>query len=253
MDEVIEFKEAGNLLAQSLAVLAGREGAPAGLCDPSFAPLLMELLRLVLERNKEVNLTSIKEPSEFVRLHLLDSLACVGMPELEAAHTIIDIGSGAGFPGLPLAALYPDKQFLLMDSVRKKIDFAGVLAKELRLSNVSALHARAEASARDPSLREQFDLSLCRAVGKFSPILEYCMPFVRVGGAGFYYKTIGAKEELADSLPVLELLGGSLKTRTFTYEDILPGYEHAIYVISKERPTPPAYPRRAGIPTKTPL
>ena len=241
------------LLDSGLAVLAQREGAPAYMSAYAYADLLMELMRLVLDRNEYINLTTITEPEEFVKLQLLDSLACVGSPELESAKTIIDVGSGAGFPGLPLAALYPEKQFLLMDSLKKRIEFAGFAAAALGLRNVDTLHDRAEKAGHDPALREHFDLVLCRAVGRLPLILEYCLPFIRIGGAAIFYKTVPAKDEIAESLLARELLGGSDGVRVETYTDVLPGRGHALYIVGKERGTPEKYPRREGVPSKAPL
>ena len=250
MDDVARARE---LLDKGLAALARRDSVPAYISDSSYADVLMELMRLVLERNETINLTTITEPEEFVTLHLLDSLACASLPEFVSAQMIIDVGSGSGFPGLPLAALCPEKSFLLVDSLRKRIEFAGVAAQELNLKNVKVLHGRAEKEGQDPALREGFDLSLCRAVGKLPVIMEYCLPFVRVGGAGVFYKTIPAAGEIEDSLLARELLGGSAAVRVETYADILPGRGHALYIVKKERPTPKIYPRREGVPSRVPL
>jgi len=241
------------LLDKGLAALAQRKGVPAHLTTSEYADLLTELMRLVLDRNEYINLTTITEPEEFVKLHLLDSLACVGLPELDSAKTIIDVGSGAGFPGIPLAALYPEKQFLLMDSLKKRIEFAGFAATALGLHNVDTLHARTEKAGHDPALREHFDLSLCRAVGKLPLILEYCLPFISIGGAAIFYKTIPAKGEIEESLLAREILGGSEGVRVETYADVLPGRGHALYIVGKEKRTPEKYPRREGVPSKAPL
>ncbi|MCL2112140.1 MAG: 16S rRNA (guanine(527)-N(7))-methyltransferase RsmG [Clostridiales bacterium] len=257
---------ARGILAEGLAALARHIGGlPRGdasraesiaqLDDPAFADALMELMRLVLERGAVVNLTSIREPEEFVRLHLFDSLACAGLPELESAQSVADVGSGAGFPGLPLAALFPEKRFTLIDSVQKKTEFVEHAARVLGLGNVRAIHARAESAGRAPALREHFDLALCRAVGKLSLILEYALPLVRVGGSAVFYKTASAAVEIEESRHAIELLGGSAEVRIETEAciDMLPDRNHALYIVRKERPTPDAYPRRAGTPAKTPL
>ena len=253
MCDMEETEKARECLEKGLAVLARQEGPSARVGDPVFADTLMELMRLVLERNEVINLTTITELEEFVTLHLLDSLACVGLQEFEYANTIIDVGSGAGFPGLPLAVLYPQKHFLLTDSLRKRTEFLDFAVSSLGLDNVETLHSRAETAGRDPSLREHFDAALCRAVGKLPTALEYCLPFVRVGGAGVFYKTIQAEGEIEESLLARKLLGGSEKVRVRTYADILPGRKHALYIVEKERPTPKTYPRREGIPSRVPL
>ena len=246
-------EETLELLNKGLAAIARRGNVPKYLNDPAYADLLAELMRLVLERNETINLTTITETDEFVKLHLLDSLACVGLPELASAKTIIDVGSGPGFPGIPVAALYPEIQFLLMDSLKKRIEFAGFAAATLGLQNVDTLHARAETAGRDPSLREHFDLALCRAVGKLSLILEYCLPLVKVGGAAIFYKTVPAEGEIEESLLARELLGGSKDVYIKTYADVLPDRKHALYIVGKKRKTSKKYPRREGIPSRVPL
>jgi len=253
MIEREEFEAARGRLDEGLALLAGRTGAPKKLGDKKYAETLMELMRLVLIRNETISLTAIIEPEEFAALHLLDSLACAGLPEFDSAKTVIDVGSGPGFPGLPLAALYPEKKFLLTDSLRKRIEFAGFAAASLGLENVDVLHIRAENAGRDPAFREHFDLSLCRAVGKLPVILEYCLPLVRIGGAACFYKTKMAEGELAESRLARELLGGSAEVRIIDCSDLLPGRKHALYLVKKDRTTPESYPRREGIPSKVPL
>gem|GEM_PF-125858 len=248
------FQKARVRLEQGLAALARRENAPsARLLEPSFAEALLELMRLVLERNEAVNLTSITEPLEFVCDQLLDSLACTGRPEMESAKKVVDIGSGAGFPGLPLALLYPDKMFLLTDALRKRTDFVNETAAALGLSDVTAIHMRAEEAGHVSAYREQFDLAVCRAVATLPVVLEYTLPFVKVGGNLFAYKTVQAKGEIEESRLALEQLGASPDMETFTYTDLLPDSGYALYITVKNRPTPDKYPRRAGIPTKVPL
>jgi 16S rRNA (guanine527-N7)-methyltransferase len=253
LQKIIEYKDAKQILEKGLQELSKRKGSPESVRDPIFAETLMEMMNLVLRENEIINLTSITEPEEFVRLHLLDSLACVGLPELEKASEIIDVGSGCGFPGLPLAVLFQKKHFLLTDSLKKRIEFIEYAAKELNLRNVEVEHIRAEKAGQDISYRESFDLSICRAVGKLPVVLEYCMPLVRVGGAGIFYKTVPAKGEIEDSLLARELLGCSEEVRIVTYKDILPERGHALYIVEKSRFTPKQYPRREGIPQKVPL
>ena len=249
-----EMDAARERLERGLAALARRENAPAArLLDPAFAEALLELMRLVLERNEVVNLTSITEPLEFVCDQLLDSLACAGRPEMEAAKRVVDIGSGAGFPGLPLALLYPDKTFLLTDALQKRTDFVNETAATLGLSGVTAIHARAEEAGRISAYREQFDLAVCRAVAALPVILEYALPFVKIGGHFLAYKTVRAEGEIEESRLALEQLGASPNMEIFTYTDLLLDSGHALYIAVKNRPTPDKYPRRVGIPTKVPL
>ena len=253
MFEAKVFEKARGILDEGLALLAEREGAPKKLREKAYADTLMELMRLVLIKDETVSLTAITEPEEFVTLHLLDSLACTVLPELASAEEIVDVGSGPGFPGLPLAALYPEKRFLLTDSLKKRIEFAAFAAANLGINNVDALHSRAEKAGRDPALRERFDLALCRAVGKLPVIMEYCLPLVREGGAAYFYKTRMAEGELAESRLARELLGGSADVRVVDYPELLPGRKHALYVVKKDRATPDSYPRREGVPSRVPL
>ena len=253
MLEIEDFEKARERLDTGLAVLSRRPGAPSRIRDKSYAETLMELMKLVLIKDETISLTAITEPEEFVALHLLDSIACVGLPELDSAKEIIDVGSGPGFPGLPLAVLYPEKQFLLTDSLRKRMEFAAFAAASLGLDNVDALHTRAEKAGRDPALRERFDLALCRAVGKLPVIMEYCLPLVRVGGAGYFYKTECSEEEIEESQLARALLGGSAEVCIQKYADLLPGRKHALFIVKKERKTPEKFPRREGYPSKVPL
>jgi len=253
MLEEERLAEARTVLDKGLAALSKKDSVPKRATDPAYADILMELMRLVLIRNETISLTAITEPEEFAALHLLDSLACISLPEMNSATEIVDVGSGAGFPGLPLAALYPEKSFLLTDSLRKRLDFAVFAAKSLGLDNVDVLHTRAEAAGRNPSLREHFDLALCRAVGKLPTIMEYCLPLVSINGAACFYKTKQAEAEIDDSSIARKLLGGSEELQVFEYADLLPGRKHALYIVKKEKATPESYPRREGIPSKVPF
>jgi len=248
-----EYIKARERLDEGLIVLRLRPGARGHIDSAAYADTLMELMRLVLIRNESINMTAITEPEEFAELHLLDSLACIALPEFENANDIVDVGSGAGFPGLPLAALYPEKRFLLTDSLRKRTEFAAFAASSLGLGNVDTLHARAETAGRDPALRERFALALCRAVGKLPVIMEYCLPLVRPGGAAIFFKTIQGKDEIEESLLARKLLGGSEEVRVVEYPEVLPGRRHALYIVDNVESTPKTYPRREGVPAKVPL
>ena len=212
---------------------------------------LIAFMEMVLKKNEEINLTTIIEPHEFIEKHLLDSLSCYHWEEIEAARRIVDIGTGAGFPGIPLALAYPDKNFVLIDSLRKRIDFLRNACAELKLNNVDLIHARAEDAARDESLRESFDLCVSRAVSKFSVLAEYCLPFVKRRGFFYAFKTKKALEELDAGGLALRLLGAASDVEI--RESLKTGYGHIIMVVKKERTTPASYPRSAGIPAKVPL
>ncbi len=210
-------------------------------------------MELVLEWNEKVNLTSITEPEEFIRKHYVDSIAICSFDQMKNANRIIDVGTGGGFPGVPLAILYPDKQFLLMDSLNKRIKIIDEISREIGLKNVTVCHGRAEDLAQKKIYREQFDLCVSRAVANLAVLSEYCLPFVKVGGAFAAYKS-GATldEELKESLTAIHKLGGQV-------EDNKPvqirGFDldHRILFIKKVKMTQAQYPRKAGTPAKEPL
>jgi 16S rRNA (guanine527-N7)-methyltransferase len=241
-------------------------------CPGEKAAKLLAFMELVLKKNEVINLTTITERDEFVTKHLIDSIACYGWPEIEAAGEIIDVGTGAGFPGVPLAVLYPDKHFVLMDSLAKRIDFLGESLKALEIENVDLVHSRAEDMGRDKNYRDHFDLCISRAVGKLSVLLEYCLPLVRTGGCFYAYKTAGGVAEIEESKSARYLLGGSKEVevrplpspdapqtadmqRASAQKQEIKGstYEHNIMIVKKEKPTPKTYPRKAGTPAKVPL
>ncbi|MDR0875114.1 MAG: 16S rRNA (guanine(527)-N(7))-methyltransferase RsmG [Clostridiales Family XIII bacterium] len=252
-DFEVRMAEARARLCLGLAAFASFPGAPPRLGDEAFADALMQLMALVLERDKDVNLTAITDPVEFAELHLLDSLTPASLPALAMSTDLIDIGSGAGFPGLPLALLFPEKRFVLADALRKRTDFIAFAAEELGLPGVTAVHARAEALGREFAYRESFDIALCRAVAALPIALEYTMPLVRVGGTGIFFKTVRAEGEIRCSRLALELLGASAEVEVAKNTDVLPGRAHALYLVRKERATPKTYPRRDGVPRKAPL
>jgi 16S rRNA (guanine527-N7)-methyltransferase len=160
------------------------------------------------------------------------------------------VGTGAGLPGIPLAIAAPDKTFLLMDSVKKKLSAVEEIARTLGLDNVRVLHARAEDAASDPAYRETFDLVVSRAVANLSTLSEYCLPYVRKGGWFVAYKTLSAQEEILRAERAISLLGGAL-SQTRKRGSAESG--HILVCIEKVHRTPPVYPRKAGTPAKDPL
>ncbi|MDO4552641.1 MAG: 16S rRNA (guanine(527)-N(7))-methyltransferase RsmG [Bacillota bacterium] len=205
---------------------------------------------LVLAWNEKVNLTAIKEPEAFELRHFVDSVACCGHRPFEEAATVADLGTGAGFPGIPLAILYPEKSFLLIDSLNKRIRIVKEIAEELGLRNVRALHGRAEELGQQKEYRERFDLCVSRAVAHLTVLSEYSLPLVKTGGWFLAYKSLEIGEELAESRRALELLGGRVEMQT---PAPLPELEHQLLWVRKEKPTPAKYPRKAGTPEKNPL
>jgi len=222
-------------------------GLPA---DPVTLERYRRYMEEVLKRNESVNLTAIREPEAFEQKHLIDSLALWRFKGFASADSVLDVGTGAGLPGIPLAIAAPEKAFLLMDSVRKKLLAVEQIAEKIGLTNVKILHARAEDPASDPAYRERFDFVVSRAVANLSTLSEYCLPYVREGGWFVAYKTVLAAEEIKDAQRAIRMLDGSL-AETVPAEEAESG--HILVCIQKERKTPPAYPRKAGIPSKDPL
>jgi len=169
--------------------------------------IMLAFMALVLEKNESINLTSIKEPELFIEKHLIDSSACYGWPEIEEAEIIADMGTGAGFPGVPLAILYPEKDFTLIDSLGKRTEFLKEALPEIGIKNIRLIKSRAEDAGRDEVLREKFDLCLSRAVGNLSVLSEYCLPLIKPGAFFYAWKTEGAASEIEESLQARLLLG----------------------------------------------
>jgi 16S rRNA (guanine527-N7)-methyltransferase len=207
---------------------------------------------LILEWNEKVNLTTITDKDEFIRKHYIDSIAICRFPQFKNADSIIDVGTGAGFPGIPLAILNPDKEFVLLDSLNKRIKIISDAAKEIGLENVRFLHGRAEEFAHKKEYRECFDLCVSRAVANLAVLSEYCLPFVRVGGWFAAYKSAAAEEEITEGGKAVKLLGGELKENCkLNIMDF--DLDHRILMIKKTKNTISKYPRKAGTPAKEPL
>jgi 16S rRNA (guanine527-N7)-methyltransferase len=209
-------------------------------------------MKMVLEWNEKVNLTAITEESDFIEKHFIDSILCANFDELKNANTVIDVGTGAGFPGVPLALVFPVKHFLLIDSVGKKIKIVSEIVETLGISNVKLLHSRAEDLAHKEEYREKFDICVSRAVANLAVLTEYCLPFVNIGGTFISYKGPDAFKELKEAESAIKILGGqtgSIKKVGFEGFD----FDHNMIIIKKKRKTPAKYPRKAGIPTKEPI
>lgn len=206
---------------------------------------------LLLDWNAHTNLTAIVDPDEVWVKHFADSLSC--LRQLPSGPLrLIDVGSGAGFPGLVLALARPAWQITLLDSARKRVDFLSFVASELGAENVLVLHARAEEKARETGHREAYDAATARGVAELRILAEYCMPYVRVGGRFLAMKGPDAADEVAGCRHAIQVLGGRL-TAVDAFE--LPGSHGArsLVVIEKTDPTPDQYPRRAGVPERKPL
>lgn len=206
---------------------------------------------LLVEWNDKINLTAITDEEGIVIKHFLDSLSI--FPFLpKDAKTLIDVGTGAGFPGIPLKITVENLKVTLLDSLDKRVKFLNEVCSALQLKDITAFHGRAEDFGSDKKYREHFDVAVARAVAALPALLEYCLPFVKVGGIFMAMKGPDAKEELKESKKALEVLGGELmevKSFTLPHSD----HERCIIMIRKCRHTPPSFPRKSGKPTKMPI
>lgn len=212
---------------------------------------LAEYGRLLLEKNQVMNLTAIREPDQVARLHMLDCAALAAHLDL-AGKTLIDVGTGAGFPGLPLKILVPSLEVTLLDSLNKRVDWLREVISALSLTGVQALHARAEEQALLPEFRDQFDFATARAVADLRMLCELCLPYVKPGGCFLAMKSTGSDSELKEAEGAIRTLGGRLQD---VWDYSIPGTEvtHRLLVIQKLSPTPKGYPRRWARMQKAPL
>ena len=207
---------------------------------------------LLIEWNRVMNLTGITEYDEVNLKHFTDSLTIVRIKNMKNVSTLIDVGTGAGFPGIPIKIAFPHIKVTLLDSLNKRIKFLNQVVEELDLKDVVTLHGRAEDYAKKEEYREQFDLCASRAVANLSTLSEYCLPFVKKGGCFISYKSADSDEEIEQSKKALDILGGKIeKVDKF----VLPGSDmgRALVMVEKVKNTPRKYPRKAGVPSKEPL
>ena len=207
---------------------------------------------MLVEKNKVMNLTAITEWDEVIDKHFIDSISLIKACDLSGEKYILDLGCGAGFPGIPLKIAFPNLKIVLLDSLNKRILFLQEVIEALGLEKVEALHGRAEDYARKAEYREQFDYCVSRAVANLTTLSEYCIPYVKEGGSFISYKSGKVKEELKEVKKALFLLGGNVED-TITFELPETDMERIFVKIKKEKKTPKKYPRKAGLPGKEPL
>ncbi len=260
------------------------DGAAGGTTDGAEkSRRMLSYMDMILQRNEQINLTAITDRQEFFEKHLLDSLSCAELPEFSRSARIIDVGTGGGFPGVPLAIAFPEKEFLLVDSLRKRLLVVEEFCRKLGVDNAALAHGRAEELGRQEGLRDGFDLCVSRAVANLPVLCELCLPFVKPGGAFLAYKGAGAEEEAAAAERAIRLLGGRLsRIERVSSGGATPGRggdggvpdsdrdggtdgadggadgagtmtEHRLVVVEKVAATPAAYPRRPGQPARKPL
>lgn len=207
---------------------------------------------LLVEWNEKINLTAIIEPREVAIKHMIDSLSCYQEDLFKGDVSLIDVGTGAGFPGLPLKIFCPNIRLTLLDSLNKRVKFLQLVVDELGLKNVEVIHARSEEAARNKKYREKFDLATARAVARLPIISEYCLPFVKVTGHFIALKGRQYEEEMLEGKKAISILGGKIEK---AIPIKLPELEdkRAVVYIKKEKTTPKTYPRKAGTPERNPI
>lgn len=208
--------------------------------------------KMLIETNKSMNLTAITDEDEVIEKHFIDSLSCRRVVDMDRIKKCIDVGTGAGFPGIPLKIVYPEIEFVLVDSLNKRVKFLKEVKEALGLDGLEAIHGRAEDLARDKELRAAFDLCVSRAVANLSVLSEYCIPFVRTNGYFVSYKGKKGSEEISNAQNCMNVLGCKIeKVEEFHLEE--DEAERLLIKIKKCKGTPKLYPRKAGTPSKSPL
>ncbi|MCI8408039.1 MAG: 16S rRNA (guanine(527)-N(7))-methyltransferase RsmG [Lachnospiraceae bacterium] len=212
----------------------------------------IQYYELLIEKNKVMNLTGITEWEEVVKKHFVDSLALVKAVDLNGYYKILDLGTGAGFPGVPLKIAFPNLEIVLLDSLNKRIKFLQEVIDTLQLNGIEAYHGRAEEFAKKEEFRENFDYVVSRAVANLATLSEYCIPYVKINGKFIPYKSGEIMEELVQSKKAIHILGGSLlEVKEFLLPDSDIG--RSLVIIDKVQSTKKKYPRMGGKPSKEPL
>lgn len=207
---------------------------------------------MLIEKNKVMNLTAITDFEEVIVKHFIDSLLVVKSIDINKFDSMIDVGTGAGFPGIPIKIMFPDIHITLLDSLNKRLIFLNEVVKELKLANINTVHGRAEDIAHKEEYRENYDLCVSRAVANLSTLSEYCIPFIKKGGKFVSYKSSVSDTEISESEKAVTILGGEILTRE-TIPLPCSDMNRTMVVIEKKNNTPKKYPRKAGTPAKEPI
>ena len=220
--------------------------------DENQKKQVTDFYEYLVEKNNVMNLTGITEFQEVLIKHFLDSLACVKAVDMSRIKRIMDIGTGAGFPGVPLKIAFPHLEACRLDSLKKRVNFLEETFQMLKLENITAIHGRAEEYAKNKQYRETYDLCVSRAVSNLATLSEYCLPYVKTGGYFISYKSGTVQEEVEQAQKAVKILGGKIQDVVYFQ---LPDSEiqRSLVVIEKIKATPGRYPRKAGTPLKEPL
>ena len=205
---------------------------------------------LLIEWNEKINLTAITEPQEIILKHFVDSLTIAKY--IEEGKTIIDMGTGAGFPGIPLKIYRNDVKVVLADSLNKRIKFLNEVIEKMQLKNIETIHCRAEELGKNKEYREKFDYATSRAVANLSTLSEYLLPFIKLNGSGIFMKTMEIDEELENAKKAIKILGGRIE-KVDKFEIPESDLGRSIIIVKKEKQIPSKYPRKPGTPAKEPL
>jgi 16S rRNA (guanine527-N7)-methyltransferase len=207
---------------------------------------------LLTEWNQVMNLTAITEYEEVILKHFVDSIALIQVQDMTKPKTIIDVGTGAGFPGIPLKIVCPQLKVTLLDSLNKRVKFLSQVITELELEGIEAIHGRAEDMAHKAEYREQYEISISRAVANLASLSEYCIPYVKMGGYFISYKSGNIGEEVQRAQKAIQILGGKIEVvKEFTLPDS--DIVRSFVIVRKEKNTGKKYPRKAGTPAKNPI
>lgn len=232
-------------------LLKGVQEFQISLSDKQLEQFL-QYYDLLVEWNSFMNLTAITEFEEVCIKHFIDSVSLCKAIDCTQSLSVIDIGTGAGFPGIPLKIAFPDLKITLLDSLGKRVKFLNEVIIQLGLEGIEAFHGRAEDFIKEHQKREAYDLCVSRAVANLATLSEYCLPYVKCGGVFISYKSEKIQEESKTAEKAIQLLGGKIKNQT---EFLLPGSDiyRNLFQIEKVKKTPSKYPRKAGLPSKEPL
>ncbi|EHI96960.1 Ribosomal RNA small subunit methyltransferase G [Clostridium sp. DL-VIII] len=209
-------------------------------------------MKLLQEWNEKINLTAIVDDEDVIKKHFIDSIKAFKRNEFKTANNLIDVGTGAGFPGLPIAIMKEDIKVTLLDSLNKRINFLNTVISKIGISNVTTIHSRAEDGARNLELRERFDIATSRAVANMSVLSELCLPYVKIGGSFIALKGPSVDQEIQDSMNAIKILGGKLvEVCEVNIENT--ELKHNLVIVKKIKECAKIYPRKAGLITKNPL